>query len=115
MAFAEGLEAEVRLADIEKQCDEHGVGLIRMQDPEKPESHEIMLDPVRKTTHSAIVDGFLEFALVPTISKGFVGFSVEHTRDWQGHCDLLPELSSFIERVCSGYAPPWGVLRTRSV
>jgi len=30
-------------------------------------------------------------------------------------CDLLPELSSFIRRVCSGYAPPWGVLRTRSV
>jgi hypothetical protein len=29
--------------------------------------------------------------------------------------DLLPELSSFIGRVCSGYAPPWGVLRTQSV
>src|SRR4051812_39243948 len=29
--------------------------------------------------------------------------------------DLLPELPSFIRRVCSGYAPMWGVLRTRSV
>ena len=29
--------------------------------------------------------------------------------------DLLPELSSFIRRVCSGYAPVWGVLRTQSV
>jgi hypothetical protein len=29
--------------------------------------------------------------------------------------DLLPKLSSFIRRVCSGYAPMWGVLRTQSV
>jgi nucleoside 2-deoxyribosyltransferase len=29
--------------------------------------------------------------------------------------DLLPKLSSFIRRVCSGYAPLWGVLRTHSV
>jgi hypothetical protein len=29
--------------------------------------------------------------------------------------DLLPELSSFIVRICSGYAPRWGVLRTQSV
>jgi hypothetical protein len=32
-----------------------------------------------------------------------------------GSTDLLPELSSFIGRICSGYAPPWGVLRTQSV
>jgi hypothetical protein len=31
------------------------------------------------------------------------------------HYDLLPSLSSFIRRVCSGYAPAWGVLRTQSV
>jgi hypothetical protein len=45
-------------------------------------------------------------------------------RFWQ-HCltsavrilagDLLPDLSSFIRRVCSGYAPAWGVLRTQLV
>ena len=29
--------------------------------------------------------------------------------------DLLPKLPSLIRRVCSGYAPMWGVLRTRSV
>ena len=29
--------------------------------------------------------------------------------------DLLPNLPSFIRRVCSGYAPRWGVLRTRLV
>jgi hypothetical protein len=29
--------------------------------------------------------------------------------------DLLPNLSSFIRRVCSGYALVWGVLRTQSV
>jgi predicted membrane protein len=29
--------------------------------------------------------------------------------------DVLPNLSSFIRRVCSGYAPDWGVLRTQSV
>lgn len=28
--------------------------------------------------------------------------------------DLLPKLPSFIRRVCSGYAPMWGVLRTQS-
>jgi hypothetical protein len=59
-----GSKAEVRLADIEKQCDGHGIGLIRMHDPLKPESHEILLDPVRKPTLSAIVDGFLESRLV---------------------------------------------------
>jgi hypothetical protein len=29
--------------------------------------------------------------------------------------DLLPDLPSFIRRVCSSFAPPWGVLRTRLV
>jgi hypothetical protein len=27
-------------------------------------------------------------------------------------CDLLPNLPSSIRRVCSGYAPDWGVLAT---
>jgi uncharacterized protein YidB (DUF937 family) len=31
-----------------------------------------------------------------------------------GH-DLLPNLPSFIRRVCSSFAPPWGVLRTQLV
>ena len=29
--------------------------------------------------------------------------------------DLLPDLPSFIRRVCSSFAPAWGVLRTQSV
>jgi hypothetical protein len=29
--------------------------------------------------------------------------------------DLLPVLPPFIGRVCSGYAPGWGVLQTLSV
>jgi hypothetical protein len=32
-----------------------------------------------------------------------------------GRADLLPNLPSFIRRVCSGYALVWGVLRTQSV
>jgi hypothetical protein len=31
------------------------------------------------------------------------------------HTDLPPNLPSFTRRVCSGYAPVWGVLRTQSV
>jgi hypothetical protein len=29
--------------------------------------------------------------------------------------DLLPDLPSLIRRICSSFAPPWGVLRTRLV
>jgi hypothetical protein len=29
--------------------------------------------------------------------------------------DLLPDMPSFMRRVCSGYAPWWGVLQTPSV
>jgi peptidoglycan/LPS O-acetylase OafA/YrhL len=34
---------------------------------------------------------------------------------WNEAGDLLPNLPSFIRRVCSSFAPPWGVLRTRLV
>ena len=36
-------------------------------------------------------------------------------KDYEGGRDLLPNLPSFIRRVCSGYALVWGVLRTQSV
>lgn len=52
--------AEVRLPEIEEQCDHHGVGLIRMHDPKDADSFEILLDPKRKTTMPAIVEGFLD-------------------------------------------------------
>lgn len=59
----EGSKAEARLADIQKHCDEHGIGLIRMRDPSRPETSEILLDPVRKPTPPIVVEGFLESRL----------------------------------------------------
>jgi hypothetical protein len=59
----EGSKAEARLAEIEKHCDEHGIGLIRMRDPGCVESCEIMLDPARKPTLPVAVEGFLESRL----------------------------------------------------
>jgi hypothetical protein len=59
----DGSRAEARLAEIEKHCDEHGIGLIRMREPTRPESWEILLDPVRKTTLPMAVEGFLESRL----------------------------------------------------
>lgn len=58
-----GSKAENRLADIEMQCEEHGVGLIRMTDPDDTEACEIMVDPKRKQTSAVTVDGFLESRL----------------------------------------------------
>jgi hypothetical protein len=59
----DGSKAEVRLAEIEKHCDEHGIGLIRMREPNRAESYEILLDPVRKATLPIAVEGFLEARL----------------------------------------------------
>jgi hypothetical protein len=55
--------AEARLQEISKQCDEHGVGLIRMRRPNETEEFEIVLDPVRKATSTLAVEGFLELRL----------------------------------------------------
>lgn len=52
--------SEARLVEIEQQCEQHGIGLIRMCDPQDAEACEILVDPVRKATLPAIVDGFLE-------------------------------------------------------
>lgn len=59
----ENSRCEVRLPDIEKQCGQHGIGLIRMRDPHDHARYDILLDPVRKATPPAIVDGFLESRL----------------------------------------------------
>lgn len=56
-------ESETRLAEIEQQCAQHGIGLIRMVDPGNAEVCEILVDPVRKPTSPAIVDGFLAMRL----------------------------------------------------
>lgn len=58
-----GSKAENRLPDIEAQCEEHGVGLIRMTDPDDTEAYEIMVDPKRKLTPAVAIDGFLESRL----------------------------------------------------
>jgi hypothetical protein len=59
----ENSRAEARLAEIEKHCDQHGVGLIRMYAPSDLDAYEILLDPVRKKTLPATVEGFLEARL----------------------------------------------------
>jgi hypothetical protein len=56
-------KAEARLAEIEAHCEEHGIGLIRMRDPSIAETYEILLDPVRKRTLPATIEGFLESRL----------------------------------------------------
>ncbi|WP_245258332.1 hypothetical protein [Rhodopseudomonas palustris] len=53
-------KAEARLPEITAQCSQHGVGLIRIHDPDSDEAFETLLDPVRKATPPAEVDGFLE-------------------------------------------------------
>jgi hypothetical protein len=56
----ENSTALARLPEITAQCGQHGVGLIRIRDPEDDKSFETILDPVRKATQAAAVDGFLE-------------------------------------------------------
>lgn len=56
-------KAEARLPEMEKHCEEHGIGLIRMPDPKRPEACEILVDPARKPTAPAAVEGFLESRL----------------------------------------------------
>jgi hypothetical protein len=59
----ENSKAEARLAEIEKHCGEHGVGLIRMREPSNVDGYEILLDHVRKKTLPSTVEGFLEARL----------------------------------------------------
>ena len=61
-----GSKRETMLDDIITHCDEHGIGLIRMRNPERadePNGCEVLLDPRRKTTLGGTVDGFLESRL----------------------------------------------------
>lgn len=59
----QGSRAEARLAEIEEQCEEHGIGLILMRDPSQPDGCEIIADPVRKRTLPVSIEGFLEARL----------------------------------------------------
>ena len=54
------------LDDISTHCEEHGIGLIRIKDPERvtePDGYEVLVDPRRKPTLGSVVDGFLETRL----------------------------------------------------
>lgn len=55
--------AVARLPEITAQCSQHGIGLIRIYNPTSDDRFETLLDPVRKPTASADVDGFLELRL----------------------------------------------------
>jgi hypothetical protein len=55
-----GSSAQARLQEITAQCGQHGVGLIRIHEPGNDEAFETILDPIRKPTPHAAVDGFLE-------------------------------------------------------
>jgi hypothetical protein len=58
-----GSDRETALPEIKQRCDAHGIGLIRMLDPTKPETTEIVVDPVRKASAPALVNSFLELRL----------------------------------------------------
>jgi hypothetical protein len=55
--------AQTRLQEITKQCDDYGIGLIRIFSPDEIDNYEILLDPVRKETSALAVDGFLTLRL----------------------------------------------------
>lgn len=59
----EGAKSEAKLAEIENHCAEHGIGLIRMRDPSSKDGYEILVDPVRKSTSTLAIEGFLETRL----------------------------------------------------
>jgi hypothetical protein len=54
---------EAMLEDIVTHCEEHGIGLIRLREPRKLDTWEILADPRRKPTLDSVVDGFLESRL----------------------------------------------------
>ncbi len=62
----EGSKSEPMLDDIVTHCEEHGVGLIRMEDPTRagePDGCDVLVDPRRKPTLGSVADGFLESRL----------------------------------------------------
>lgn len=62
-------KAERHLTRIEAQCNQHGIGLIRMYDPDDAEGYEIMLDPVRQRTPHRDIDDFLQDCLTEAQRK----------------------------------------------
>ena len=50
---------ETRLPEIHDGCEEHGIGLILIREPQNTEAWERILEPERKPTPLADIDGFL--------------------------------------------------------
>ena len=65
-------KAERHLPRIEAQCSQHGIGLIRMCDPNDADSYEILLDPVRQKTLHRAIDDFLQDCLTEVQRKKIV-------------------------------------------
>lgn len=68
----EGSKVEADLAEVEAHCGKHGIGLIRMRDPDDEASYEILVDPERMATRDAALDGFLDDRLMPEHRLSFV-------------------------------------------
>jgi hypothetical protein len=78
-------------------------------------SHELSLPLSRRLTN---IDGSFAGIVGAVVSPAFLGRFYNTIDIGQGGSvvlDLLPDLPSFIRRVCSSFAPRWGVLRTRLV
>jgi hypothetical protein len=50
---------EARLPEVEQGCEQHGIGLILIRDPLNSDTWQIRLQPSRKPTPAADIDGFL--------------------------------------------------------
>jgi hypothetical protein len=55
-----GSKFEKKLLTIEKQCGQHGIGFIRVREPQQFETWEILAEPARKSTPAAEIDLFLD-------------------------------------------------------
>jgi hypothetical protein len=70
----EGSKEEARLAEITKHCGQHGIGLIRMREPARADSYDILVDPDRKATPPIAIESFLESRLLPEQRADLVRF-----------------------------------------
>lgn len=61
-----GSKSEMRLTGIQKQCAQHGIGFIRVREPETFGTWEIIIEPKRKPTLADEVDQFLDERLLET-------------------------------------------------
>lgn len=58
-----GSRYEARLSEVTEGCEQHGIGLILIRDPLDTDSWAMRLQPLRKPTTPAEIDGFLSSRL----------------------------------------------------